>query len=78
MADPVAVEFEAEVRQLKTMADHSVNLTLNVPEYCVEQVQTMLMWLGDMVQIVAVDEPDSRHGTGNGRARRKRTVSEGD
>jgi hypothetical protein len=62
MAEPVAVEFEAEVRQLKTMADHSVNLTLNVPEYCVEQVQTMLMWLGDAVQVVAVNKtkPDSR------------------
>lgn len=56
MADPVAVEFEAELRQIKTMADHSINVILNVPEYCVEQVQTMLMWLGDMVHLVAVDE----------------------
>lgn len=56
MADPVAVEFEAELRQIKTMSDHSCNVVFNVPEYCVEQVQTMLMWLGDMVQIVAVDE----------------------
>ena len=27
-----AVEFEAELRQIKSMADHSYNVTINVPE----------------------------------------------
>ena len=30
---PEVIEFDFLVRQIKTMADHSVNLTLNIPEY---------------------------------------------
>lgn len=30
--DQIAIEFPAEIRSLKTMADYSANLTLNVPE----------------------------------------------
>ena len=30
---PEVIEFDFLVRQVKTMADHSVNLTLNLPEY---------------------------------------------
>lgn len=56
---PVAVEFEAEMRQIKTMADGTCNVVLNVPEYCLEQVQTMLGWLKAMVRVVAVKEADS-------------------
>ncbi len=41
-----AVEIRAEVRQIKTMADSSVNLILNVPEDCIEQIKVMLDWLG--------------------------------
>ena len=57
---PVAVEFEAEMRQIKTMADGTCNVVLNVPEYCLEQVQTMLGWLKDMLRVVMVqtDKPE--------------------
>lgn len=41
-----AVEVRAEVRQLKTMADNSVNLTLNIPEDCIPMVKVLLDWLG--------------------------------
>ncbi len=47
-----AVELEAEVRQLKTMADGTVNLTLNIPEYCMEQAKILMGWLKDEVRLV--------------------------
>ena len=38
MVDEVkAVEIRAELRQIKTMADFSANLIINVPEDCREQ-----------------------------------------
>ena len=40
-----AVEIRAELRQLKTMADGSVNVTINLPEDCREQAKVMLDWL---------------------------------
>ena len=49
-----AVEIRAELRQIKTMADHSVNITLNLPEDCTEQVKVMLDWLGLEVKAVIV------------------------
>lgn len=69
MATVRAVELRAEVRQVKTMADHTVNVTLNVPEDCTEQVKVLLDWLGLEVGVVLanVDEPDSRKGTGRGK-----------
>lgn len=56
MGKPVAVEFEAEMRQVKSMADGTYNVVLNVPEYCLPQVQTMMGWLNGMVKIVMVNE----------------------
>ena len=41
-----AVEVRAELRQIKTMADGSVNIVLNLPEDCKPQVKVMLDWLG--------------------------------
>lgn len=41
-----AVEVRAELRQVKTMADGTVNVTLNLPEECREQVKVLLDWLG--------------------------------
>ena len=49
-----AVEVRAEVRQIKTMADGTVNVTLNIPEDCKEQVKVMLDWLGLEVKAVLV------------------------
>ena len=46
MSDEIrAVEIRAELRQVKTMADHTFNITLNIPEDCREQVKKMLDWL---------------------------------
>jgi hypothetical protein len=50
--DIKAVEIRAEVRQIKTMADSSVNLVLNIPEDCIEQVKVLLDWLGLEVKLI--------------------------
>jgi len=46
MAEIKAVEFRAELRQIKTMADRTVNITLNLPEDCKEQAKVLMDWLG--------------------------------
>jgi hypothetical protein len=46
MGEIKAVEIRAELRQLKSMADGSVNVTINLPEDCREQAKVMLDWLG--------------------------------
>ena len=46
MSEIKAVEVRAELRQIKTMVDGSVTITLNLPEDCKEQVKVMLDWLG--------------------------------
>jgi len=47
-----AVEIRAELRQIKTMADGTVNIILNLPEDCKEQVKVILDWLGLEVKAV--------------------------
>ena len=49
-----AVEVRAELRQIKTMADGTVNITLNLPEDCKEQVKVLLDWLGLEIGAVIV------------------------
>ncbi len=49
-----AVEIRAEVRQIKTMADGTVNVILNLPEDCKNQVKELLDWLGFEVKAVIV------------------------
>ena len=55
MSNPIAVEFEAELRQVKSAADGTYTVVLNVPEYCLPQVQTMMGWLKDLVKVVMVE-----------------------
>ena len=40
-----AIEIRAEVRQIRTMADGTVNVILNLPEDCMPQVKVLLDWL---------------------------------
>lgn len=51
-----AVEIRAELRQIKTMVDGSVNITLNLPEDCKEQVKVLLDWLGLEIRAVMVEQ----------------------
>ncbi len=57
MAEPVAVEFEAEVKQVKTMMDHTVNVILCLPEYSKEQASWFLKHQSELVNVVAVLKP---------------------
>jgi len=52
MNDIKAVEIDAELRQVKSMVDGSFNVILNVPEYCLPQVQQLLEWLNDQVRVL--------------------------
>ena len=56
MTKPVAIEFDAEMRQVKSMADGTYNVVLNVPEYCLPQVQAMMGWLKSLVKVVMVNQ----------------------
>ena len=50
-----AVEVRAELRQIKTMADGTVNITLNLPEDCKEQVKVLLDYLGlELIVVLAI------------------------
>lgn len=64
MTDEIkAVEFVAEVRQVKTMADHTVNVTLNLPEYCGDQSAWFLKYHGSQVRCIVVLAIEEHHGT---------------
>ena len=57
MSDKIkAVEVRAELRQIRTMVDGSVNVILNIPEDCKEQVKVMLDWLGKELRAVIAEE----------------------
>ena len=52
-----AVEVRAELRQIKTMADGTVNIVLNLPEDCKEQVKVLLDWLGlELKAVIALSD----------------------
>jgi hypothetical protein len=72
MAEVKAVEFRAELRQIKTMVDHSTNITLNIPEDCREQVKVMLDWLADEVGVVMVANGIDKGESNDRQTRRKR------
>ena len=75
MSDPIAVEFVAELRQIKSMADGTYNVIFNFGEEQLEQTQLMMGWVRDLVRGVFVNEtraPENREKTGYDRQRRKR------
>lgn len=58
MSEPVAVKFIAEVRQTKNMADHTYNVTLNLPEYHGEEASWFLKNQLQLVECVVVIKPE--------------------
>ena len=56
-----AVKFEAELRQVKSMADRSYNLILNIPEYEIEQARELMGMLLDHVAVAIVIVSDSNN-----------------
>lgn len=57
MSEPVSVKFVAEVRQTKNMADHTYNVTLNLPEYHGEEASWLLKHQLELVDCVLVIKP---------------------
>jgi hypothetical protein len=57
--EPIAIEAVAEVRQVKTMADYTVTVSLNLPETCKEQAKKFIDWQGKLVRIVVVLEENT-------------------
>ena len=57
-----AIRFDAEVRQIRSMSDHTFNVILNVPEYNIDQVKRMMDLMNDMVAVAMVraDGEDTR------------------
>ena len=53
MGEPV--RFDAELRQIKSMADGTYNIVLNVPEYQTDQIKRMMDWLRGQVAIAMLD-----------------------
>lgn len=51
-----AVEIRAELRQIKSMVDHTYNLTISIPEDCKSQAQILLGWILDEVHILIEKE----------------------
>jgi len=58
VSDIKAIEFIAEVRQVKTMADGSFTVYLNMPEMCLEQAKVLLGWHHLAVRGVLAVEKD--------------------
>ena len=57
MADEIkAVEIRAEIRKIQTMADGSINVLLNLPEDCLEQVKVLMDWQKMEVKAIFVNE----------------------
>jgi len=45
------MKFEAEVRQVKTLVDRSINVTLNLPEYQLTEAMALMAMVNDMVSV---------------------------
>jgi hypothetical protein len=61
------IRFDAELRSIKSMADHTFNVILNIPEYNIEQVQQMMTMLGDMVAVAMVKVSEDKQKEYGGR-----------
>lgn len=57
MSDEIAVKFIAEIRQTKNMADHTYNVTLNLPEYHGDEASWFLKNQLQLIECVAVIKP---------------------
>lgn len=51
------IEFDCEIRQVKTCVDHTANVTINIPEYQVQQAAEIMRHIGDMATIALVFAP---------------------
>lgn len=52
-----SIEARAEVRQIRTMADGTINLILNLPEDCIPQAKAAMDWIGLEVRLFLINDP---------------------
>ena len=64
MSDIKAIEFVAELRQVKTMTDGSISIYLNLPEHCREQAKVLLDW--HHLEVYGILSLDRLDGGSNG------------
>lgn len=57
MAEPQVVKFAFQVRQVKTMADRSVNVILNLPEYAYDAAAEIMKRIDSAGEGALVFEP---------------------
>ena len=57
-----AVEVRAELRQLKTKSDGSVDWIFNVPEFCIPQTKVVLDWLQCDLRLVVENDNITQKG----------------
>lgn len=58
MAEAKPILFDCEVRQVKSMTDHSTNIVLNLPEYCTEAAAELLKHIGDYGRVAIQIQTD--------------------
>ena len=72
------VQFEAELVEIRSRPDHSYDIRFNVPEYALDAVKAMLLWVHDEVGVAVVNLTDGIDGKEtDARPRRTRAVRKG-
>ena len=61
------IRFDAEVRQIKSMADRSFNLVLNIPEYQIDESQKLMKMLLEQVAVAIVKVDNGKKNNTNKR-----------
>lgn len=72
------IQFEAELVEIRSRPDHSYDIRLNVPEYGLEAIKAMLLWVHDEIGVAVVNlTGDVITGeVQDGRERRQRAVGQ--
>jgi hypothetical protein len=65
MDDPI--RFDAEVRSIKSCADRSFNLVLNIPEYQIDESQKLMKMLLEQVAVAIVKVDNGKKNNTNKR-----------
>lgn len=47
-----AIEIEAEIVQVKSMANGSARIVIEMPEYCLTQASALMMWVNRFVHVL--------------------------
>ena len=67
-----AIEFECIIRQVKTMSDHSVNVTINLPEYQTDKAAQLMKHIDDFSKGALVFEKKTNEQPISTKTNRKR------